>query len=262
MHDRICGGRTRYPFHTLDPIGGQMANTRLPDIALEVRDVSEEIAALREAVEVLESMEVTARVHYLENWEIQRNECQRLAAQVTYYRETSEDWHKTAIERADELSKAKASREYIAAISTRVQADYDAVLAERSNWAYAKVTAERERDMAKQELAKERLNARQSDATGEQILSLLRDGYGVRFEPQDFPKNIPAKITVETQDGGIRHSNTRAFDVRPIENAANLVYTIKRAAYELAASLKPKANFANRIGGGSWTPDFYHTPNT
>jgi len=88
----------------------------IPDYAIEVRDVSEEIAALREAVEVLEAMESETRIdaqaatsvrdYYLKNWEAQRDECARLSSQVTYYRRASEDWHKTAIERAEEVRRA------------------------------------------------------------------------------------------------------------------------------------------------------------
>ena len=64
----------------------------IPDYAIEVRDVSDEIAALREAVEILESMESEARIsarvvtsardYYLKNWEAQRDEAARLSGQV------------------------------------------------------------------------------------------------------------------------------------------------------------------------------------
>jgi len=78
----------------------------IPDYAIEVRDVSDEIAALREAVEILESMESEARIsarvvtsardYYLKNWKAQRDECARLAAQVETETKTAAYWMNVA----------------------------------------------------------------------------------------------------------------------------------------------------------------------
>jgi len=83
----------------------------IPDYAIEVRDVSDEIAALREAVEVLEAMESEARIgaqvvtsardYYLKNWKAQRDECARLSGQVRIAQ--------------DDAAKARASRDYASA---------------------------------------------------------------------------------------------------------------------------------------------------
>jgi cell division septum initiation protein DivIVA len=55
----------------------------IPDYAIEIRDVSDEIAALREAVEVLEgSCPDYDEARYRRNWQDQRDECARLAHQV------------------------------------------------------------------------------------------------------------------------------------------------------------------------------------
>lgn len=187
--------------------------------------------AYKEAVEVLEAMESNARIdalvagqardYYLKNWEAQRNECRRLADQVSYYKAASEDWHKCAMERAESLRRIG-----------------------------------RERDEARNQL--ERMRGVQADATGAEIVALVRDGFGVRIEPGDFPRNIPAKVTVEKHDGDMRHANTRAFDTREAVNAttvvSNLAYTIKSAAYQLRAAIRPKYRYAD---GGVIGPSTY-----
>jgi len=88
-----------------------------------------------------------------------------------------------------------------------------------------------------------RMRGIQADATGAEILALVREGYGVRFEPGDFPRNIPAKVTVEKRVDEMRHANSGALDTGEHSNAVPaveaLAYALKKVAYQLKRAIRP-----------------------
>ena len=124
-----------------------MAN--LFPLAFEMVDVSDEIKALREAVEVLENRDDDSAWYLGKNWESQRNECARLSAQVNKLHEriNNPDWGYEACN-TRQAQTIRDARER----ATKAEAELSAVLRERSKWAMERVRAEHERDKLREYL--------------------------------------------------------------------------------------------------------------
>ena len=207
----------------------------IPDIAIEVHDVSEEIAALREAVEVLEGMEgspldyeiladegewTIAASEAIEVLEDRYEDVLRYARRLSEnYQRCADDKYKAEVER-DELRLQRDGYEIMLRNGRKLTADLDAKLQDARN------ELERRRGMA-------------PDATGDEILSLVLEGYGVTIRP-GFD-NKTAMVDVEKRGpGAIRHANTRALEIDRARNPIlpELAYTINKTANQLRQAIR------------------------
>lgn len=98
--------------------------------------------------------------------------------------------------------------------------------------------AESERDAARAQV--ERMRGMAADATGEEILSLVREGFSVTVRPGFSADAVMVDVEKRGPDM-IRHANTAALDLNAARSSLfpGLTYTIKRAAHVLRQAIRP-----------------------